>query len=84
MIPETGQQIVRQCLAAVSPEVDFQRVDAEEPLLEKRLLTSFQVIDLLLQLEYRRGRPIQPAELKPGSFRDIATLARVFLAEACQ
>jgi len=81
MSQERGKLIVRQCLSAVSPHIDFDQIGEQEPLLENRLLTSFQVVDLLLQLEYRRGRPIRRTELQPGSFRDIATLARVFVGE---
>ena len=78
-----SQKIVRQCLAAINPEIDFEHVGQHEHLLENRLLNSFKVLDLLLYLENHRGYPIRPDELKPGNFRDIATIAEIFLG-GCQ
>lgn len=81
MSPAEARQAVRECLNAIRPETDFAAVDDTTPLLEERLITSFQVVDLILHLEHRRGRPVQRSELEPGSFRDIATIAKVFLEE---
>ena len=81
MNPEKARKIVRECLTALCPDTDFNLVGYYEPLLERRLITSFQVIDLILHLEHRRGQPIQRSKLEPGSFRDIATIARIFLEE---
>lgn len=74
---------VRACLAAIKPEVDLEAVADDTPLLKDRVITSFDVLDLILHLERASGRSIGRAQLKPGSFRDIQTIARVFLdAEA--
>jgi hypothetical protein len=71
---------VRACLAAIKPDTDVAAVAVDTPLLAERVITSFDVLDLLLHLEETSGRPINRAQLVPGSFRDIATIARVFLA----
>jgi hypothetical protein len=56
------------------------KVEDDTPLLEERVITSFDVLDLMLHLERVSGQRITRAQLVPGSFRDINTIARVFLA----
>ncbi len=53
------------------------------PLIERRCLTSLQVADLLVHIEELRRAPIDPARLKPGTFRSIdAIWAAYFEADA--
>jgi len=70
---------VRSCLAAIKPDVDIDAVSDETPLLEQRVITSFDVMDLMLHLEQMSGLTINRGQLVPGSFRDIRTIASVFL-----
>lgn len=70
---------VRTCLAAVKPGIDLDALGDETPLLASRVITSFDLLELILHLEQTRGAPISRDELTPGSFRDVATIARVFL-----
>ena len=69
---------VRSCLAAIKPDLDIDSVGDNTPLLNERIITSFDVLDLILHLEQASGQPINRAQLVPGSFRDIATLACIF------
>lgn len=71
---------VRRCLAAIKPGIDLERIGDDTPLLEERVITSFDVLDLILHLERASGQRINRTQLVPGSFRDIETIARVFLA----
>jgi acyl carrier protein len=71
---------VRSCLAEVKPNLDVSTIRDDAPLLEDRIITSFDVVDLLLHLEHASGQSIQREQLQPGSFRDIATIARVFFS----
>ncbi len=70
---------VRACLSAIKPGLDVASIRADTPLLEERVITSFDVLDLLLYLEHASGRQVSRAQLVPGSFRDIETIARVFI-----
>lgn len=72
---------VRNCLAAVKPGIDLDALGDETPLLASRVITSFDLLELILHLEQTRGAPISRDELSPGSFRDVATIARVFLRD---
>lgn len=74
-----GRSKIRQCLANLKPDLDLEQIDDDTPLLESRVITSFDVLELILHLEDVRGRPIDRRELVPGSFRDVATISRVFL-----
>ena len=57
------------------------RIDDDTPLLEQRLITSLQVVELVLLIEELSGLPIDAALLEPGSFRDVNTIcARFFQA----
>lgn len=80
MNTRTAIDAVRTCLQAVKPDVDIDNVGNDTALLENRVITSFDVLDLILRLEEVRGRGIERGQLAPGSFRDIRTIARVFLA----
>ena len=71
--------IVRGCLAAIKPGVDIDAIADDTALLENRVITSFDVLDLILHLERASGRTIRRDQLVPGSFRDVRTIARVFL-----
>ena len=71
---------VRGCLSSIKPDLNADAIAVDTPLLEERIITSFDVLDLLMHLENVSGRPIRREQLQPGSFRDIATIARVFLS----
>lgn len=53
-------------------------IDDDTPLLEQRLITSLQVVELVLLIEELSGRPIDAALLEPGSFHDVNTICAKF------
>ncbi len=79
MTGQTGRSAVRRCLAQVRPDLDLATIDDHTPLIEEKIITSLQVLDLILHLENASGRRVDRMQLVPGSFRDIATIARVFI-----
>lgn len=72
-------ETVRSCLRAIKPELDVDSIADDTALLENRVITSFDVLDLVLHLERAGGRKIRREQLVPGSFRDVRTIARVFV-----
>lgn len=78
---EDALKVVRRCLARVRPDANADDLDARTPLLEERILRSFDIVELLLELETATGRRVSREQLVPGSFRDLATIARVFVSE---
>ncbi|MCZ6813946.1 MAG: hypothetical protein O7F14_07815 [Alphaproteobacteria bacterium] len=51
-----------------------ESVADDTPIIEQRVITSMQVMDLILFIEKLRGRPIDAAKLQKGVFRDINTI----------
>ena len=78
MNTEIAKTRVRECLQRVRPDCDVTALGDETELLRERVISSFQVIDLILHLEEIRGRPIERSDLESGSFRNIATIAKHF------
>jgi acyl carrier protein len=81
---EQAQRRVRTCLQQVCPDFDFAEISDHTELLRERVITSFQVIDLILHLEHERGRQIERRDLEPGCFRNITTIAQRFFLEVSQ
>jgi acyl carrier protein len=77
----TAKQKVRACLKAVKPAIDLDSFGDDDALLETRIITSLDVLDLVIHLEQARGQSITAGQLVAGSFRDVNTIARVFLAQ---
>jgi hypothetical protein len=78
---EAAVEMVRDCLQAVKPDIDLDNIGDDTPLLETRAITSFDVLDLILHLEQASGNAVGRAQLKPGSFRDVETIARTFVLQ---
>jgi acyl carrier protein len=53
----------------------------DTPILERRIISSLQVMELLLFIEKTSGKPINVNHLKPGSFRSVDTIYDTFFAE---
>jgi hypothetical protein len=52
----------------------------DTPILEHRLITSLQVMDLILFLEQLRGAPLDVEAIRPGAFRDINAIYDSFFS----
>ena len=81
MNEQEARRRLREWVASVSGRVKPEEVADQTPILEKRLIRSLHVPDLLLLIEELRGQPVDPARLQPGSLRDIDTIWRNFLAD---
>ncbi len=69
---------VRDCIRELKPGLDLESVSDDTPLLEQRIISSFDMVELVLHLEQASGQPINRSQMVPGSFRDIRTIADVF------
>ncbi|MEE8306437.1 MAG: hypothetical protein V3R81_04180 [Gammaproteobacteria bacterium] len=56
-------------------------VHDDTPIIEQRIISSLQVMDLILYIEQLRGRSIDVQNLTPGVFRDVNTIFDTFLRE---
>jgi hypothetical protein len=70
---------LRRFVVDLNPERDPATLDDSTALIRERWLSSLQLPELLLLLEELRGRPIDPATLTAGAFRDLRTIRALFL-----
>lgn len=52
----------------------------DTPILEQRVITSLQLMELILFIERLSGRSVVVTQLKPGSFRTIDSIYQTFFA----
>ncbi|HVF89064.1 MAG TPA: hypothetical protein VNH22_03285 [Blastocatellia bacterium] len=65
---------LREWIAGTSGKIDARNLSDETPIVEQRIISSLQVMDLILFLERLSNRPIEIDRLKPGVFRDINSI----------
>jgi acyl carrier protein len=53
----------------------------DTPIIEQRIISSLQVMDLILHLERLRGKPVEVESLKPGAFSTVAAIHANFFGE---
>jgi acyl carrier protein len=68
---------LRQWLSQKSG-VSAERLKDDLPLFEQRILSSLHVVELLGFMDGLRGQSIEIEQLRPGAFRDIATIYKNF------
>jgi len=73
------RQALRDWLRATAGEGTPELEDTT-PLIASGLITSLQIMSLLLYVEELRQQAIDPASLRPGVFRDIDTIYATFFA----
>ncbi len=57
-------------------------VPSNMAIIEKRVITSVQLMDLILYMEHLRGEPINPQHIKPGAFTSVDSIYQHFFCEA--
>jgi acyl carrier protein len=72
---------LRDWVVRTSIRIARDELKDDTPLLEHRIITSLQVMDLILFIESLSGRPVDVEQLRPGLFRDVDTICRHFLED---
>lgn len=73
---------IRDWILAKNPAVDGAAFEDDTPLLEKKILTSIQIMDLILYLEHLQGRPVDIDQVQPENFFSLNTIHAAFFAAA--
>jgi acyl carrier protein len=68
-------------VAEQSSDYRQDTVPFDLPIIEQRIITSVQIMELILYLEHLRGEPINPMHIKPGAFSSIDAIYQHFFAE---
>ena len=72
------QSALRRWILDKHPAYDPGKLTDDTPLIEERLLTSIQVMDLVLFLEDLSGKPVDMTRLQKGAFSSMASIRQAF------
>ena len=76
------RQSLRDWIIKKNGKIKPEELNDQTPVTEQRIISSLQVMDLILFLEQLSGNPIEVDDLKPGVFRDIDSIYRNFFNAA--
>ena len=76
------RQSLRDWIIKKNGKIKPEELNDQTPVIEQRIISSLQVMDLILFLEQLSGNPIEVDDLKPGVFRDIDSIYRNFFNAA--
>ena len=76
------RQSLRDWIVKMNGKIQASDIHDDTPIIERRIITSLQLTDLILMLEKLSDNPIDVEMLKPGVFRDINTIYRNFFGAA--
>lgn len=72
------KQALRDWIVKTSKKISAEDLDDDTPIIEQRIITSLQTIDLILFLEQLTGNAIDVVKLKVGVFRTIDIICETF------
>jgi len=74
------RQKLREWVVRQSGKIRPEELADDTAIIEKRIIKSVRIPDLILFIEEHSGRTIDVGQLKPGVFRNIDTIYRNFFA----
>lgn len=72
---------LREWIVAKNGKIKEADLQDDTAIIETRIITSLQLMDLILYLEKLTGSPVDVEQLKPGVFRNIDTIYNNFAGE---
>ena len=79
MMSETEiKESLKQWIADKNGKVQACDLRGDTPVIEQRIISSLQIMDLILYLEKLRGVSIEVESLKPGVFKNIDAIYENF------
>jgi acyl carrier protein len=69
---------LREWISSASKKAEKIAIRDDTPIIEQRIITSLQVMDLILYIEQLTDASIDVEDLKPGVFKDVNTIYRNF------
>ncbi len=73
------RESLRNWILSKNAKVKPEDLADDTPIIEQRIITSLQLMDLILELEKLTGEPVEVEELKPGVFKNINSICQNFL-----
>lgn len=75
---------LRAWIVKTNGKIQPDQLDDQTPIIEQRIITSLQVMDLILFLEKLSNRSIEVDTLKVGVFRNINAIYDAFFASVTE
>jgi acyl carrier protein len=75
---EEMRRSLRDWIVKTNGKIQTEDLNDQTPIIEQRIISSLQVMDLIFYLEQLSGKPIEVDDLKPGVFRDIDSIYQNF------
>lgn len=72
------RKALRDWIVKTNGKIRPEELTDETPIIEQRIISSLQVMDLLLFLEQLTGKSVDVEKLKPGIFQNVDTLYESF------
>jgi acyl carrier protein len=69
---------LREWISSASKKADKVAITDDTPIIEQRIITSLQVMDLILYIEQLTDASIDVEDLKPGVFKDVNAIYKNF------
>ena len=79
---EEIRQSLRDWIVKKNGKIKPEDLNDQTAIIEQRIISSLQVMDLIFFLEQLSGNQIEVDDLKPGVFRDIDSIYRNFFNAA--
>jgi acyl carrier protein len=76
------RQNLREWIVKTNGKIRAEDLNDDTPIIERRIISSLQLTDLILMLEKFSDNLIDVEMLKPGAFRDINAIYRNFFETA--
>ena len=77
--PIEARAALHEWIVRTTGKIRAEELSGDTPLLERRIVSSLEILDLILFLEQLRGKAIDVSRIAPGSFRDLDTICARFL-----
>lgn len=74
--------LLKQWILKKSTKIKESDLTDQTPLFEKRIITSLQVMELILEIEKIRGSKFNLKSIKPGAFGSIDNIYSSFFGSA--
>jgi acyl carrier protein len=75
------RQALRDWIAKTNGKMQPDQLDDETPIIEQRIISSLQVMDLIFFIEKLSNKSIEVESLKVGVFRNINAIYDSFFGE---
>ncbi len=76
------RQSLRDWIIKTNGKIRAEDLADDTPIIDRRIISSLQLMDLILMLERLSGNPIDAEMLRPGAFSDINAIYRNFFDTA--